>query len=192
MSLNDMTVLELRKLAAEYDIAGRSTMKKAQLVAAIEFAYAKADAEAGELLDAVLGTEEDAIAQIRANIDAENEARAAAQRKRNRTNYATPNEVAVLRDATGRETTSSEMYPNGVPNVKVGFLRTEPGAALAALTSMQGLVRNAIVRKQGQTLILWDEELNFAVKANTFDKLAKRWAKEHGVWADVIDVARSF
>lgn len=35
MNLNDMTAAELRKLAAQHKIAGRSTMKKAELVAAL-------------------------------------------------------------------------------------------------------------------------------------------------------------
>jgi hypothetical protein len=85
MNLNLMTVSQLRKLAVEFGIAGRSTMKKAELIAALsaaefanilelkagiaeveaeeremneiraEIAAEKSDVEAGELLDAALG-----------------------------------------------------------------------------------------------------------------------------------------
>jgi hypothetical protein len=103
--------------------------------------------------------------------------------------YSDPAVRAAIRETIGN---TGNMYPNGIPEVKVGFLRTEPGAALASLTSMKGFVRNATVHKQGETLVLWDESLNFAVKATTFDKLAKLWAKEYGMWADSIDVAKSF
>lgn len=163
MNLNDMTVSELRKLAAEYDIAGRSTMKKAHLVAAIEFAYAKADVEAGELLDAVLGTEADVSAQIQANIDAENEARATARRARNRTNYTAPNEVAILRDA--------------------------PGRAIVTAAFDGRTVGGSIVRR-GKTLVLTAGSVR--VTGNTFEKVAKRLAKALDFHADRIDVARSF
>lgn len=59
MNLNDMNVTDLRKLAAEYNVSGRSKMNKAALIDAIEAAWAQADSEAGELLDAVLGPETD-------------------------------------------------------------------------------------------------------------------------------------
>jgi hypothetical protein len=162
MNLNEMTVSELRKLAAEYDIAGRSTMKKAQLVAAIEFAYAKADAEAGELLDEVLGTETDVAAQVQAHIDAENEARAAAQRKRNRTNYATPNEVAILRDAPGRAI------------VTAAFDGRTVGGSIVRIGRRYMLTAGTIT-----------------IKANTFEKIAKLFAKRLGFRADVIDIDRT-
>ena len=108
------------------------------------------------------------------------------------------NETSIYSDpavrAAIRETIANPggMYPNGIPEVKVGFLRTEPGAALASLTSMKGFVRNATIHKQGETLVLWDDSLNFAIKAATFDKLAKLWAKEYGMWADSINVTKSF
>jgi preprotein translocase subunit SecA len=54
-TLNAKTVAELRKLAAQFNIAGRSAMKKDELIDAIEAEYTKRDTEAGALLDAVLG-----------------------------------------------------------------------------------------------------------------------------------------
>jgi len=187
MNLNDMTVSELRKLAAEYDIAGRSTMKKAQLVAAIEFAYAKTDVEAGELLDAVLGTEADVAAQVQARIDAENEARAAAQRKRNRTNYVSAPEVeaASIEEAIDRDVEAGTYnYTN-----EVAILRDAPGRAIVTAAFDGRTVGGSIVRR-GKTLVLTAGSVR--VTGNTFEKVAKRLAKALDFHADRIDVARSF
>jgi hypothetical protein len=64
MNLNEMTVSQLREIAATLSVPGRSKMKKADLIGAVEAAqiaarsvelFEQADAEAGELLDAALG-----------------------------------------------------------------------------------------------------------------------------------------
>lgn len=186
MNLNDMTVSELRKLAAEYDIAGRSTMKKAQLVAAIEFVYAKADAEAGELLDAVLGTEADVAAQVQARIDAENEARAAAQRKRNRTNYASAPEVeaASIEEAIDRDVEAGTYnYTN-----EVAILRDAPGRAIVTAAFDGRTVGGSIVRV-GRRYLLTAGMIT--IKANSLEKIAKLFAKRLGFHADVIDIDRT-
>lgn len=68
-NFDQLTVIDLRAIAADLKIAGRSKMKRAELVAVItraemdakwsavadEEAAAQVDVEAGELLDAVLG-----------------------------------------------------------------------------------------------------------------------------------------
>lgn len=70
MNLNLMTVSELRKLAAQFGIAGRSTMKKAELIAALS-----ADEFAGslEIMGGIaeLEAEEREMNEIRAEIVAE-------------------------------------------------------------------------------------------------------------------------
>lgn len=67
-SLDRLNVTDLRALAAELKIAGRSKMKRAELVAAITEAEAsKADAEAGELLDAALGENEHRSVNVHVN-----------------------------------------------------------------------------------------------------------------------------
>lgn len=70
MNLNLMTVSELRKLAAQFGIAGRSTMKKAELIAALS-----ADEFAGslEIMGGIaeLEAEEREMNEIRAEIAAE-------------------------------------------------------------------------------------------------------------------------
>lgn len=43
MSLNDMTVTQLRKIATNFDVPGRSAMRKAELVSAIEAAEIAAE-----------------------------------------------------------------------------------------------------------------------------------------------------
>jgi hypothetical protein len=97
MSLTDMTVPQLREIAADLDIAGRSKMKKAELVAAIEYAEApSADNIPGGIDDHAA-----AVAKMRANREAEEEERAAARRARNRTNYAPATEAAQADAAAG-------------------------------------------------------------------------------------------
>lgn len=171
MNLNDMTASELRKLAARFDVTGRSTMKKAELIAALsapeiahvvelsvtidqmpddepatveaEAAYIEegierdeaADAEAGELLDAVLGE------------------------------YAGPigGEVAILRDAPGRAIVTA---------------------------AYNGLTTGAEITREGKRLVL--RYAKFTIKANSYEKLAKLFAQRLGFRADRIDVERSF
>lgn len=164
--LNSRNVAELRKLAVCYGIAGRSTMKKAELIdklidAGVETrlaideitpeqqaryaeqyndakakAKADADAEAGALLDAVLGE------------------------------YVEPvgGEVAILRDA--------------------------PGRAIAT-AAHHGLTYGAEITREHGKLVLRHGKL-FTLKANTYEKLAKLFAMKLGFRADRIDVARGF
>lgn len=90
MNLNEMTVSQLRELASELDIYGRSKMKKAELIAAIEYA----EAPSADNIPGGIDDHATAVARMRANIDAEEEERAAARRARNRTNYAPATEPA--------------------------------------------------------------------------------------------------
>lgn len=94
MNLSSMTVSQLRELASELDISGRSKMKKAELIAAIEYAEAPSvDNIPGGIYDHAA-----AVAQMRANIDAEEEEKAAARRARNRCNYAPATEPVIEND----------------------------------------------------------------------------------------------
>lgn len=184
--LNSKNVAELRKLAACYGIAGRSTMKKAELIdklidagvetrLAIDEITPEQQAAYAEQYNATQAKRADdnhaaAVAQIRANIDAEEEKKAAARRARNRTDYApapvpepTVNEVAILRDAPGR-------------------------AIVTAAFDGQS-VGGSIVRK-GKRLVLTAGKVT--VTGNSFEKVAKRLAKALGFHAERIDVARSF
>lgn len=97
-NLDRLTVVDLRAIAADLKIAGRSKMKRAELVAAITRAEMDAkwnaapdEETAKQDAPAPTPTIDDhaaAVAQLRANREAEEEERAAARRARNRTNYA--------------------------------------------------------------------------------------------------------
>lgn len=108
-NLDRLTVLDLRAIAADLKIAGRSKMKRAELVAVItraemdakwdaatdeETARQDAPAPASDIDDHAA-----AVARMRANREAEEEAKAAARRARNRTNYAPAPEAATQADA---------------------------------------------------------------------------------------------
>lgn len=90
---NDMNVAQLRELAAELDIAGRSKMRRAELLNAIAFAEQDAPAPTSDIHN-----HDAAVARMRANREAEEEERAAARRARNRTNYAPATESDAQAD----------------------------------------------------------------------------------------------
>lgn len=158
MNLNDMTVSQLREIAADLEIFGRSKMKKADLIAAIEYA----EASSADNIPGGIDDHAAAVAQMHANIDAEEEERAAARRARNRTNYASVNEVAVLRHA--------------------------PGRALVTAAFDGRTVGGAIFRK-GKRLVLVAGLITITGKS--YEQVAKRFAKRLGFHADAIDVARA-
>lgn len=97
-NLDRLTVTDLRAIAADLKIYGRSKMKRAELVAAItraemdaKWSAAPDEETAKQDAPAPTPTIDDhaaAVAQLRANREAEEEERAAARRARNRTNYA--------------------------------------------------------------------------------------------------------
>lgn len=84
-NLDRLTVIDLRAIAADLKIAGRSKMKRAELVAVIT--RAEADAKRGVIDDAA-----DEAAYIEEGLQADAEAGT----------YSFVNEVAILRDAPGR------------------------------------------------------------------------------------------
>lgn len=167
MNLNDMTVPQLREIAADLDIAGRSKMKKADLITAIEFAQTRQDETPVSASDF---DHTAAVAQLRANIDAEEEKKAAARRARNRTNYAPApapkhavNEVAILRDA--------------------------PGTAIVTAAFDGRTVGGSIVRR-GKRFVLAAGQIT--ITGNSYAKVAKRFAQRLGFRADVINVQQTF
>lgn len=172
MNLSEMTVTQLREIAADLDIFGRSKMKKADLIAAIEFAEAPSVDNIPGGVDTFADTFDHtaAVAKMRANIDAEEEKKAAARRARNRTNYAPApdakpavNEVAILRDA--------------------------PGAAIITAAFDGRTVAGQIVRRGNRLMLVAG---TIKITGSSFEKVAKRFAQRLGFRADVIDVARAF
>jgi hypothetical protein len=139
-SLNSKTVAELRKLAASYNIAGRSTMKKGELVAVLAH---------------------DGLAEL--SIAIENIDDAAQERFAEQVGQSQqPNEVAILRDA--------------------------PGRAIVTAAFDGRTVGGSIVRV-GRRYMLTAGTIT--IKANTFEKIAKLFAKRLGFRADVISIDRA-
>lgn len=158
--LNSKNVAELRKLAACYGIAGRSTMKKAELI--------------DKLIDAGIETRL-AIDEI----TPEQEARYAEQYRAAQADAESIDE-AIDRDVEA----GTYSYTN-----EVAILRDAPGRAIVTAAFDGQTVGGSIVRK-GKTLVLTAGSVR--VTGNTFEKVAKRFAKALGFRVEIIDVARSF
>jgi hypothetical protein len=159
--LNGKTVAELRSLAAQCDITGRSTMKKAELVEALH----AADVELLLAIDEITPKQEARFAEqynaAKAKADAtyieeglEQDAEAGT--------YSFTNEVAILRDA--------------------------PGRAIVTAAFDGRTVGGSIVRI-GRRYMLTAGRIT--IKANSLEKVAKLFAKRLGFRADVIDIDRT-
>lgn len=193
-TLTDMTVAELRKLAARFDITGRSKMAKAQLVREL----ADPDiADVVELAISVTETEEiladeDAVAAIEES-DAETmddlrallanaEADAECERARRLAEY----------DAEEAETAATAAEPR---RITMDVEHTGPRTAtIDVFTRETGLIDYARAVKRGS---VWELMANqngkvITVKARTLRKLAKRWAAKRNDWALSIFVAKSY
>jgi len=179
MNLNDMTAAELRKLAAQYKIAGRSTMKKADLITALS---------ATEIADLV---------ELSVAVNQMDETPAPAPASDHN-----PNDGQVAAVDLSALPILADIKPQRVYSVPaprkyrdVTFERTEPGRVLAEMyTNESGITRSVPVVKNGKVWELVDhvDGVLTVVKARSFGKLAKRWAKKVGVWADDIRVINAF
>lgn len=246
MNFNDMTVSELRKLAAELGISGRSTMKKAELIAAlsadefvsiIELKAGIAEAEA----------EEREMNEIRAEIAAEKSHVEALTADKvvpagmfdpELTYYADGTYVVMRAQGTEQQGIAVGMTVNAGPYqfqavrfsdgtvknvaphvlhrddiaeqaayIEEGVERDESatGPELKSVTinrtdgkSAHGILndgtheRHGSIKREGRFWVLRDltDGQLTQVKATTFNKLAKRWACNVGVWAEDIQVLR--
>jgi hypothetical protein len=172
MNLNDMTVTELRKLAASFEVSGRSTMRKAELVSAIEAAeiaaesvelFKQADEQASKTdidpelaaaVEAATKEHEDEEIDLTSTIDSMIEGWVAPK-------FA--NEVAILRDAPGRAIVTA---------------------------AVDGQTFGASVKREGKRLVLTYGRVK--LRARSYAALAKRFAGLLGFHADIIDVQRGF
>lgn len=176
MNLNDMTVTELRKLAARHNVTGRSTMKKAELIAALS---------APEIADLV---------ELSVTVDQMEETPAPASDH----NPDMAGQVAAV-DLSAlpvlMDTKPQRVYSVPVDGVRIEMERTGSRRGWADLfTNDAGLQRTIRIVKHGRTWELVDHKdgILIVVKARTFGKLAKRWAKKLGVWADEIRIVSAF
>ncbi len=175
MNLSTMTVTELRKLAAQHKIAGRSTMKKAELIDALSAP------EVTNLVELSVAVNEMDETEVSASASDHNptDGRVAA---------VDLSALPILVD-----TKPQRIYTTPAPRKdrEVIFERTEPGRALADMyTNESGITRSVPIVKNGKVWELVDHHngVVFVVKARTFGKLAKRWAKKVGVWATEVRV----
>jgi hypothetical protein len=200
MNLNDMTVLQLREIAAELYVNGRSKMKKADLITAIEAAeQALRDNEAAknEYLNAS---------------DAERKAARAEMEERNRPQTGTEEiDLSGMATMLGRDifgTPSSDHNPDTegrpaaidvtpnptfvkpVRNVNVEIERDTRGGRMMYVFEEDGDMQSIRLVKRGRR---WETVIDrnysrFVVKAGSLRKLVKQWAKKSGAWAKQIDI----
>jgi hypothetical protein len=159
MNLNEMTVSELRKLAAQCNVVGRSTMKKSELIAAIK-AFETAAAE--ELAAAETTAEDVADARIIAE-------RAAADA-----------EAGELLDAALGE----YVAPTGSQG-QIAITKYSTHEAIATAAFDVDSIGGRVTRERGRWVL---RDGNHTIRAKTLGKVAKLWAKKLGFFATVIDV----
>lgn len=95
-TLNNMTVAELRKLAGQFHITGRSTMKKAELVREL------ADPDLADLVELSVSLDEPEADEPTDTDEAAAYIEEGLQNDADAGTYSFVNEVAILRDAPGR------------------------------------------------------------------------------------------
>ena len=198
MNLNEMTVSQLRELASELDIYGRSKMKKAELIAAIEYA----EAPSADNIPGGIDDHATAVAQMRANREAEEEERAAARRARNRTNYAPatePAEPSVYEDpavrAAIRETIAEQAayIEEGIeideadaaehtPGEQVAITKYSANEAIATAVFEGRSIGGHATRERGRWVLRAEGRV---IRAKTLGKVAKLWAKALGFHATI-------
>ena len=198
MNLNEMTVSQLRELASELDIYGRSKMKNAELIAAIEYA----EAPSADNIPGGIDDHATAVAQMRANREAEEEERAAARRARNRTNYAPatePAEPSVYEDpavrAAIRETIAEQAayIEEGIeideadaaehtPGEQVAITKYSANEAIATAVFEGRSIGGHATRERGRWVLRAEGRV---IRAKTLGKVAKLWAKALGFHATI-------
>lgn len=163
MNLNLMTVSELRKLAAQFGIAGRSTMKKAELIAALS-----ADEFAGslEIMGGVaeLEAEEREMNEIRAEIAAES----------------ADAEAGDLLD----EVLGEYVAPTGSQG-RIAITKYSANEAIATTAFEVDSIGGRVTRERGRWVL---RDGKHTIRAKTLGKVAKQWAKKLGIYATSIDV----
>lgn len=164
MELNTMNVKQLQELAAELGVKGRSKMKKAEIIDAIESAQETADILADEETMAAIAEAESEQAPCLAEYDAED--------------------------------TGSEEEPDAVKATQIIFKNLGVAEATAIMIFEDGSKYFAQVERFGHKLTIRERPFmvrpGFKVKAISFDRLARKWAKALGVWNTEIRITKEF
>lgn len=181
---NDMNVAQLRELAAELDIAGRSKMRRAELLNAIAFAEQDVPVPTSDIHDHAA-----AVALMRANREAEEEERAAARRARNRTNYAPATESAEHADAEAGELLDAVLGEYVEPTAdtgKIAITKYSGHEAFGTAVFEGRSIGGHATRERGRWVLR--VEMGRTIRAKTLGKVARQWAKSLGFYAATIDV----
>lgn len=158
MNLNLMTVSELRKLAVEFGIAGRSTMKKAELIAALS-----AD-EFANILELKAG-----IAEVEAEEREMNEIRAEIAA-----------EAAYIEE--GIEIDEADAAEHA-PGEQVVISKYSANEAIATAAFAGRSVGGHATRERGRWVLRAEGR---TIRAKTLGKVAKLWAKALGFHATIV------
>lgn len=168
MNLTDMTVPQLREIAAELDISGRSKMRKADLVAVITRAQMDAKWEANQ-----------AQAESTASDHNPTDGQVTAVDLSDHTH-------AILSDTKPQRVYTTPAKPT---RVKALITRDVPGAAFFNLSNGIGGV---IVREKGRFELVTGSGETITVRARTMVKAVKRLAVKLGIRLDAIDTVKAF
>lgn len=187
MELFQITVKNAREIAAELNISGRSKMNKSELVDAINATGAEVDYERDADGRAIFFVKKEtgAVETPASDHNPDTAGQVAA---------VDLSVLSILTDIKPQRVYSVPATPERKDRT-VTFERTEPGRALAEMyTNEAGITRSVPAVKNGKVWELVDHRngVMFVVKARSFGKLAKRWAKKVGVWADDIRVIREY
>lgn len=172
MTLNEMTVPELRKIAAQFKVTGRSTMKKAELINALS---------APEVADLVeLSISLDETAAIEADADTmEAIAEAEAEFEEN-----TPEEEAAYK--AWFDAKVAEQQAAAPPIARV--VRDAPGAGFVKLRA-----HRAIIVREGRRWVLQTATgETMTIRARSIGKAVKAWAKRLDIMLDDIIIEKEF
>lgn len=166
MNLTDMTVPQLREIAAELDISGRSKMRKADLVAVITRAQMDAKWEANQAEDESTASDHNPTDGQMAAVD-----------------------LSVLPVLTDIKPQRVYTTPTKPTRVKALITRDVPGAAFFNLSNGIGGV---IVREKGRFELVTGSGETITVRARTMVKAVKRLAVKLGIRLDAIDTVKAF
>jgi hypothetical protein len=177
-SLNSKTVAELRKLAASYNIAGRSTMKKSELVAVLAHDGLAELSIAIENIDDA--AQERFAEQYRAAQQSSADADAAYIEEGIERDEAADAEAGELLDAALGE----YVTPTGSQG-QIAITKYSTHEAIATAAFDVDSIGGRVTRERGRWVL---RDGNHTIRAKTLGKIAKLWAKKLGFFAIVIDV----
>lgn len=174
MNLNLMTVSELRKLAAQLGIAGRSTMKKAELIRELT------DPDIADFVKLSVTVDEiDEDESIEDTMQAITNAEADAECERARRLAEYEAEAAYIEE--GIEIDEAEH----VHGEQIAISKYSANEAIATAAFEGRSVGGHVTRERGRWVLRAEGR---TVRAKTLGKVAKLWAKALGFYATTIVV----